>query len=125
MAIHPKHWKKIEEGVKKFEFRRRGNLAISTIYTYITTPVQKITAKLSVKAIKAPLNVLWGRTKNGPGISYEEFLKYFSGKTEGVAFEIISIEKYTTPLNPKKIPGWTTPQSYRILHENEKNIFLR
>ena len=123
MALHPKHWEKIENGTKKYEFRRRGNMKISEIYIYLTAPQQKLVGKLTVKPIKSPINILWAKTKNYPGITFQAFLNYFAGKTEGYAFEIQKIEKYLPGIDPKNIPGWTVPQSYRKLHDNEIKLF--
>lgn len=125
MALHMKHWENMVNGIKKFEFRRRGNLQISEIYIYLTAPIQKIVGKLMVKPIKASLSQLWDQTKKYPGISYQEFLKYFGEKSEGYAFEILNLEKFIPKIDLCNLSDWTIPQSYRKLHTSETDFFDR
>lgn len=123
MAIKPKYYNLIKEGIKKYEFRRISNKKITKIIVYVSSPISRLCAILEVKTIYQRLNLLWAKTQHAAGISREEFYKYFGGKEMGYAHEIFKIQFLDPEISPVTIDGFTVPQNYRKLHENEIKIF--
>ncbi|MEK6828084.1 MAG: hypothetical protein AABX78_01925, partial [Nanoarchaeota archaeon] len=87
--------KRINSGVKKYEFRKlihnkdKKEIENNTIAIYESYPVKAITLIIKVgKVYEYSINKLWKSLKLYPGMSREEFLKYFHGKKKGFAIQI-------------------------------------
>ncbi len=87
---------------------------ISRVYIYSTTPINKIVGSFEINDIIADRpSTLWHRLKDDAGISAEEFFDYFKNRELGFAFEIVDVEKFENPVDPKIIfPNFVPPQSF-------------
>ncbi|RQW78999.1 MAG: hypothetical protein EHM14_10220 [Methanothrix sp.] len=56
---------------------------------------------------------LWDPLEDQAGISESEFFEYFRNKETGFALEIIEVERFENPLDPKTLfPNFIPPQSF-------------
>jgi len=83
LSIKPKYVKRIFNGTKKYEFRKRifKNPNIDTIIIYSTSPVKRIVGYFLIDKIikKSPKN-LWEICKDEAGVTKESFFNYFKKK---------------------------------------------
>lgn len=121
MAIRPEYVKKISEGIKTFELRRKVGRElvegeIPLIVVYSSAPIKSIVGIIKVlKVHQKPLNELWRETVQGAaGVSYKEYSDYFKGLDSGFAIEI----KEYYPIRPlplKEIGIKRPPQNYQFI----------
>jgi len=116
LSIKPKFAESIISGIKKYEFRKNAfsKKNIGRMYIYSTTPIKKVIGIFKInKIIEDKPSTLWHRLKDEAGISEEEFFDYFKNRDVGFAFEIVDVERFETPLDPKTIfPNFVPPQSF-------------
>lgn len=116
LSIKPKFAESIINGKKKYEFRKKAfsKKNIGRVYVYSTTPIKKIVGTFKINNIIADMpSTLWHRLKDDAGISEEEFFEYFKNREAGFAIEIIDVEKFEKPVDPKIIiPNFVPPQSF-------------
>lgn len=121
LSIKPEYAKKIFNGEKKYEYRRRlfKRKDINTIVVYVTKPVGKVIGEFQIDAVlEGELNSIWEQTKLYAGIDKNEYIAYFSGRKTGFAIVIKNITVYKKPLelielNPNiKYP----PQSFIYIY---------
>ena len=116
LSIKPKFAESIINGRKKYEFRKNAfsKKNIGRIYIYSTTPIKKIIGFFKIsKIIEDKPITLWHQLKDDAGISEEEFFDYFKNREIGFALEIIEVEKFECPVDPKiMFPNFVPPQSF-------------
>ena len=119
LSIKPKFAESIISGRKKYEFRKNSftKKDIGRVYIYSTTPIKKIVGNFRInKIIEDKPSTLWYQLKDDAGISEEEFFAYFKNREVGFAFQIVDVEKFETPVDPKIIfPNFIPPQSFCYL----------
>jgi len=119
LSIKPKFAESIINGKKKYEFRKKtfSKKNIGRVYVYSTTPIKKIVGTFKINNIIADRpSTLWHRLKDDAGISEEEFFDYFKNGEFGFAFEIVDVEKFETPVDPKIVfSNFVPPQSFRYI----------
>lgn len=94
LSIHPQYVKRIKEGTKRFEFRRRlPKYRVNEIFIYETAPLMKVVAVVQVNGeiIDSP-SVVWEKTKNFAGISRIDFENYFKGQDKAFAYELGTVK---------------------------------
>ena len=121
MAIRPEYVKKISDGTKTFELRRKVGREIvegeiPLIVVYSSAPVKSIVGIIKVlKVHQKPLKELWRETVQGAaGVSYQEYADYFKGLDSGYAIEI----KDYYPIRPvtlEEIGISRPPQNYQFI----------
>jgi predicted transcriptional regulator len=116
LSIKPKFAESIINGRKKYEFRKNAfsKKNIGRVYIYSTTPIKKIIGIFRIsKIIEDKPSTLWHHLKDEAGISEEEFFDYFKNRKVGFAFEIVEVEKFENPVDPKIMyPNFVPPQSF-------------
>lgn len=88
LSIKPEYVERIMSGEKRYEFRRRTFKRddVDAIVIYETSPVQMVVGEAEVTGIlAADPATLWERTGDKAGISYEDFMDYYRGRTIGYA----------------------------------------
>ncbi|MEI2762220.1 ASCH domain-containing protein [Methanothrix soehngenii] len=124
LSIKPKFAESIINGRKKYEFRKNAfsKKNIGLVYIYSTTPIKKIVGIFRIsKIIEDKPSTLWHQLKDEAGISEEEFFDYFKNREVGFAFEIVKVEKFETPVDPKNVlPNFVPPQSFCYLKSSFK-----
>ena len=116
LSIKPKFAESIINGRKKYEFRKNAfsKKNIGRVYIYSTTPIKKIIGFFKIsKIIEDKPITLWHQLKDEAGISEEEFFDYFKNKEIGFALEIVEVEQFENPVDPKiMFPNFVPPQSF-------------
>lgn len=131
ISIRPKYAKLIFTGQKTIELRRvmpnvnEGDL----IVVYVSSPVKQVWGTFEVSAIiEEPIDVLWQKVKNQAGISYTEYIDYFSGVDHGFGLVIQKAKVKANPISLSDLrmqwSGFIPPQSYRYLSNAEMNYFV-
>ncbi|UNL61557.1 ASCH domain-containing protein [Limosilactobacillus mucosae] len=117
LSIKPEYVKRIFNGTKKFEYRKKifKNKDVNTIVIYATKPVGKVVGEFSIRdIIQDNPNKIWNLTSEYSGISKNSFDEYFHNAQEGFAIEIDSFTKYKEALElnevSKKVKN--APQSF-------------
>ena len=116
LSIKPKFAESIIDGRKKYEFRKNAfsKKNIGRVYIYSTNPIKKIVGIFRINnIIEDRPSTLWSQLKDDAGISEKEFFDYFKNREIGFAFEIVEVEKFENPMDPKIIfPNFVPPQSF-------------
>lgn len=116
LSIKPKFAESILSGRKKYEFRKKAfsQKNIGRVYIYSTAPIKKIVGAFRINSIiEDKPSSLWHRLKDNAGIFEKEFFDYFKNREVGFAFEIVDVEKFENPVDPKIIfPNFVPPQSF-------------
>jgi predicted transcriptional regulator len=126
-SIKPVYIKKIFSKEKKFELRKqkpkidKGIMAI----IYSTSPSKKFIGHFTVgQIIEDEILKLWNYYHNSLGISYNNYMNYFSEKKKGVAIEIVQPilwkKNISLELIRQHILDYHPPQSYSYLSEDDK-----
>lgn len=120
LSINPAHVKKILDGEKLFEYRRkRASKPIKFIYIYETAPVKKVVAKAEVwDILEYPPDYLWEGTKEDSGISKEFFDEYFKGKEMAYAYMLGPVSVYDKPKELSDFGLKSAPQSYAYVRSD-------
>lgn len=119
LSIKPEYCKKIKNGDKRYEFRKKifkNKDSVHRILMYSTSPVQKIVGAFIIESVieDDPEN-LWKRFKDFSGIEKENFFEYFGTSKKGFAIKIDRVEEFA-PIEPKDlIPDFSPPQSFRYI----------
>ena len=124
LSIKPKFAESIINGRKKYEFRKNAfsKRNIGRVYIYSTNPIKKIVGIFRISKIieDKPIN-LWRQLKDDAGVSEEEFFDYFRNREIGFALEIVEVEKFENPVDPKiMFPNFVPPQSFCYLKSSFK-----
>lgn len=114
LSIHPEFVKKIIDGTKKYEYRRRiPKKDITKIYIYETCPTKKIIGEVRVaEIIKEEPSNLWKLTKQQSGIKKKFFDEYFKGLSIAYAYKIDDLLIYDKPRDLSDYGLKQAPQSY-------------
>jgi predicted transcriptional regulator len=123
LSIKPEYVKKITQGEKKYEFRKKifKSSTISRIFIYSSSPEKRIIGSFKIGSIlKDHPEHLWEQVKEDSGIDYQTYCKYFDGKVEAYAIQIDDLKLLSTPIDPKELdPSFIAPQSYQYLLKNQ------
>lgn len=120
LSIRPEYAKKIFEGEKKYEYRRRlfKRNDIESIIVYVTKPVGKVIGEFEIAEILEddPM-VIWDKTKMYSGINKNDYIEYFRGNDKGFAISIKNTTVYTKPLDLKELDPKIkmAPQSFMYI----------
>lgn len=117
LSIKPEYVKKILQGAKKFEYRKRlAKEDVSVIYIYSTAPSMKVVASVQVLSrLSASPTALWEKTKKEAGISRAKYREYFRGCKTAYAYELgaVNIFEVAKPLSEYGITS--APQSFAYI----------
>lgn len=119
LSIHPSYSKKIMDGQKTIELRRRFPVSTSSgtlAYIYSTTPDCAIVGCAQIRDVaKLPVKTIWKQYASRAFINKGDFDAYFSGVTEGVALEFINPRRFTRPIELDELRrrcDFRPPQSF-------------
>jgi predicted transcriptional regulator len=100
MSIHPEFAKRILNGEKQVEFRRRPlGRGTTHMVIYATTPVCAVVGVAEIERVeRASPASLWSTFRHVGGIGRTEFFEYFSGVVEGCAYVFRHVLWCSTPL---------------------------
>lgn len=117
LSIKPKYVRRILNGTKRFEYRKKifKNRNVNTIVIYATKPVGKVVGEFYINnIIEDSPKTIWNLTSRYSGISRKSFDNYFSNTQEGFAIEIGDFIKYKKELDLKELSNKikSAPQSF-------------
>jgi len=117
LSIKPEYVSKIINNTKKYEYRRLlPKRYIDKIIIYSTLPVKKVIGEVEVLDILYDsLDVIYNKTKDYSGISYEDYFNYYKGKTKAVAFKMAKVTIYDKSKSLECFGIKYSPQSYVYL----------
>ena len=109
---------KIFNGSKGYEYRRtifRRN-DVGVVAVYASHLIMKVIGEFEIEDIlcEGPL-VLWQKTADKAGITFEEFLKYFANRKRGYAIKVGKVRTYSPPVTLTELVVSTAPQSFMYL----------
>lgn len=118
LSIHPEHAEKIFAGTKRFEFRKMApREGVKRVVVYVTAPTARVIGEFVIgRVIVAAPRALWEQTKLQSGLSRAALLRYFEGRSEGVAIAIASVRRFR---RAKRIEDYVAdgraPQGFRYV----------
>ena len=117
ISIKPKFVKKIFEGTKIFELRRKIFLKkINTVIIYESSPTKKIVGEFIIdKIISATPQKIYLDYGESLGISKNEYFKYFKNVDIAYAIKIKKVIKYEKELTLADFNLERAPQSYQYI----------
>lgn len=117
LSIKPEYAKRIFNGEKKYEYRKRlfKREDVNSVIVYVTKPIGKVIGEFEIDGILEdnPINI-WEKTKEYSGISKRAYLEYFKDKEKGFAISIKNTIEYQKPLDLKELDSTikSAPQSF-------------
>ncbi|HWB28432.1 MAG TPA: hypothetical protein VG738_23330 [Chitinophagaceae bacterium] len=131
MSIHPNYSKKIMDGDKVIEIRRKFNSKwknhIATLYS--SSPVQEIVGYATIKnVIEEKPDIIWAQHSDKLGCTKSEFDGYTKGAEKVYAIFLSDINKYHNNLSLNYLSNFlekkiTPPQSYSSVKDTDwKNV---
>jgi predicted transcriptional regulator len=124
LSIKPKYAARILDGTKRYEYRKRPpknqvflTQQTLTVLLYATKPVGLVVGEFEILDIveRLPLT-LWSMTKDGAGITREEYLEYFQHLGEpAYALHVLRYERYGNPLTLKDLGIKRPPLSFMYI----------
>lgn len=125
LSIKPEYCKKIQSGLKKYEFRKTifKQKKINKVYMYSTSPIQKIIGSFLIDDIleDEPIN-LWYKCNESSGISERIFFEYFYNKPIGYAIKIKDVETFPSIDPFISILNFHPPQSFCYIKQSLHHI---
>lgn len=125
LSIKPIYSKKIFQGIKTIELRRRFPLSGaegSIVYIYSTSPEMALIGAARIDNVeRLPLAALWRKHGKSASIQKSEFDKYFDGLDEGVALKLAEARQFARPLGLLELKerfGFKAPQSFLYAKPN-------
>ena len=120
LSIRPEYVENILDGTKVYEYRKRlANSKVKYIYIYSTSPIMKVVARVEITGIlNASPTALWEKTKKAAGISRENYRHYFKGCKTAYAYQLGTIQKFSSPRDLKDFGITTAPQSFVYINDD-------
>ncbi len=119
-SIRPAHAKKILEGTKTVELRRRftGGISPGTLaFIYTTSPTSALTGFAHIQDVqRLAVADLWTRHRSAACLAKGDFEAYFSGLDQGYAIVLGSARSLNRPVGLSELRqrfGFEAPQSYQ------------
>ena len=126
ISIKPRYVKKILNGSKIYELRKRssGIKQGDRLVIYSTSPDRCVLATCCIKrvVIGKPTSV-YEKVNGSAGVGKREFDSYFAGESHAYAFELEDVKRLSRPVYLEEIRqnlcSFVVPQSYRRLRSGE------
>ena len=119
LSIKPIFADLIFAGTKTFEFRRSlfTSRQVHRVLVYASSPVRRVVGVFGVAdTLSMTPDALWHLTRNGAGISREDFRQYFEGKAVAHAIRVEKAHLFARPRRLDRHYGLiTAPQSFCYL----------
>lgn len=119
LSIKPEYVKRIFDGTKKYEFRKRlAQKDVSKIVVYSTFPEMKIVGEVQVIGVLSMSKTqLWEMTKKEAGISRSKYRKYFEKSKKAYAYVLGKTKIYDIPKTLEEYGILQAPQSFIYVSE--------
>lgn len=124
LSIKPKYCKKIFDGTKKWEYRKKiwTHKNVDRVEVYASAPISKVIGWFIPYGIKNDYRRdLWWDTGKQGGIEFKEFKEYFKDNAYGYAVGICNPELYGIPRDLKRDYGIKRPpQNFMYIKGDSK-----
>ena len=115
ISIKPRYMQMISIGAKQVEYRRvKPSRPFGRVYIYETRPTSAVVGYMDISSIihGTPQDI-WKKTRELSGMDMNEYMEYFSGSRQAVAFLIKNPRYYFEPrrLGTYGLPS-VVPQGY-------------
>ena len=135
-SIKPEYCKKIVDGTKTVELRRRFPTSTrpgTTALIYATSPQRALFGIAQIARVtKLPTNQIWTKYQRCAGVTRKEFDEYFSGLNIGVAIELRGAKALTREVELSELRrrfNFEPPQSFlyapQAMREALRNEYLQ
>jgi type I restriction enzyme S subunit len=118
--------RRILEGTKRFEFRRKifARRNIERIYIYSSSPVNRLVGLFNADEIlEGTPTIIWRQCREFAGIDAPTFFDYFRGRRKGFAIGIDGLMIFGRPIDPRSLGVFVRPpQSFCYLNETVEHI---
>ena len=128
-SIRPTHAKKILDGTKTVELRRRftGGISPGTLaFIYTTSPTSALTGFAHIQDVqRLAVPDLWARHCSAACLAKVDFETYFSGLDQGYAIVLGSARSLNRPVGLSELRqrfGFEPPQSYQYASPIMRNL---
>ncbi len=115
ISIKPRYTHLISIGAKRVEYRRvKPSRPFDRIYIYETRPTSAVIGYMDISSIiYGTSRDIWKETRGISGMDMDEYMEYFSGARQAVAFIIRKARRYLEPrqLGTHGLPS-VVPQGY-------------
>jgi predicted transcriptional regulator len=117
LSIKPEFAKKIFDGTKKYEFRRKiFKNDVSKVVVYASSPVKSVIGEFEVADILYnDTETLWQKTKKYSGITKDFFDAYFAEQDKAYAIKVGKMLIYDKPKLLSELGLGFAPQSFVYL----------
>jgi predicted transcriptional regulator/transcriptional regulator with XRE-family HTH domain len=128
-SIRPTHAKKILDGTKTVELRRRfagGILPGTLAFIYTTSPTSALTGFAHIQDVqRLTVPDLWARHRSAACLGKADFEDYFSGLDQGYAIMLGYARSFNRPVSLSELRqrfGFEPPQSYRYTSPGMRDL---
>ncbi|KUO70943.1 MAG: hypothetical protein APF81_05820 [Desulfosporosinus sp. BRH_c37] len=113
LSIKLEYANKILDGVKLFEYRKKGfKRNINKIFLYVTHPTSEIIGYFHPgKILYNDIESIWEETNLYSGLKRDTYLSYCNGASHIYAISIFKVVRFTIPINPYQTV-FRPPQSF-------------
>ena len=117
LSIKPEYAKRILDGSKKYEFRKRlAQETVDSIVIYSSSPQMAVVGEVEViESIAMSPSALWEFTKKEAGISRTKYRTYFKDCKIAYAYKLGNVTIYENPKALKDLGLFQAPQSFIYL----------
>lgn len=100
LSVKPQYAEAILNGTKRYEFRKNQcNSKIKKVILYATSPVKAVVDEAKIEDVihGCPMAV-WDDIENEyAGISHEDYLRYYLGYSDTIAYKLTDVKRYDKP----------------------------
>lgn len=118
LPILPKYVKKILEGTKLVEYRKkiRKDSSVNQVLIYQSNDIKMVVAEFRISGVIGgpPLEV-WNQTKNIGGIDQKAYFEYFGKSEKAYAYQISDLRIFESPISLEKLGIKKAPQCYQYV----------
>ena len=118
ISIHPEYVKKILQGTKVYEFRKKlAKDNVDYMIIYATAPQMKVvaSAKIEERLCFVP-QVMWKKTYNMAGVTSDEFFKYFNNCEVACAYKLSEVFIFDKAMDLSYFGIKNPPQSFAYIN---------
>lgn len=118
LSIKPQFVAQIQQGNKRFEYRRKifKDTSVNTMLIYSSSPVCKVIGECRIARIHSGLvNEIWEQTAMYSGITADYYYQYFEGLDRAFAIELSDVIVYDTPKDLADYQISRAPQSFQYI----------
>ena len=130
LSLKPCYAKRVFEGLKKVELRRRitSHITNRDVFVYVSSPVMELRGGFRAGNFwHGTPEEIWAKVSELARVNKQDFDTYFEGQTVAYAFEITEVWEAPNPVDlntlRSQFPNFVVPQSWRYVRNDESEFF--